>query len=219
MEKVIVVGAGGHGAELDEYIRQEGRYCDVIRYQLAGFLDDNADNYKQYAFSAPYLGSIQDHEVDSDCNYLMGIANLKFRKEIAESLIKKGARFLTYIHPGAFVSESAKIGKGVVISYNCTIGPNAEIGDFSMINARASIAHDSKVGSFNFIGPNVCLSGFTSVGNENLFGINSATIPGIKIGNRNKISAGMTLDKNVDDDSVVFYKMKERVISIPKKAE
>ena len=50
----------------------------------------------------------------------------------------------------------------------------------------------------------------------NLFGINSATIPSIKVGNNNKIAAGMVLDQNVGDDSVVFYRFKERVIAIPK---
>ena len=72
------------------------------------------------------------------------------------------------------------------------------------------------MGKFNFISPNVCFSGFTKVGDENLFGINSATIPGIKVGNRNKIAAGMVLDKNVGDNSVVFYRYKERIIAIPK---
>ena len=56
----------------------------------------------------------------------------------------------------------------------------------------------------------------TVVGDDNLFGINSATIPGIKIGNRNKIAAGMVLDKNVEDDTVVFHRFKEKVMAIPK---
>ena len=56
----------------------------------------------------------------------------------------------------------------------------------------------------------------TEVGHGNLFGINSATIPSIKVGNNNKIAAGMVLDQNIGDDSVVFYRFKERVIAIPK---
>jgi bifunctional N-acetylglucosamine-1-phosphate-uridyltransferase/glucosamine-1-phosphate-acetyltransferase GlmU-like protein len=54
------------------------------------------------------------------------------------------------------------------------------------------------------------------VGDENLFGINSATIPGVKVGNRNKIAAGMVLDGDIGDDSVVFYRFKERVIAVPR---
>ena len=61
-----------------------------------------------------------------------------------------------------------------------------------------------------------CFSGFTKIGNENLFGINSASIPGIVVGNRNKIAAGMILDKNIEDDTVVFHRFKEKIFAITK---
>jgi len=216
MKNIIIIGSGGHGAELDEYIRYDNRHGDTVNYNIVGFLDDNPENYSNYTFSAPLLGGIGDHEIQSDCEYIMGIANLEYRKKFVKLFLERGARFCTYIHPDTFISESAKIGRGAVISYHCNIGPNAVVGDFTMVNARASIAHDARVGRYNFIGPNVCLSGFTVVGDENLFGINSATIPGINIGDRNKIAAGMTLDKNVANDSTVFYKIKERVIAVHK---
>lgn len=216
MKDIIIVGSGGHGAELDDYIQFGNKSGKGESYNIIGYLDDNPDNYHRYTFSGPLLGSIKDHEIRTDCKYLIGIANLKYRRKIVEDYLNKGAMFVTYIHPESFTSESAEIGDGVVISYHCNIGPNAKIGKFSLVNARASISHDCKIGDFNFVGPNVCFSGFTSVGDENLFGINSATIPGIEIGSRNKIAAGMTLDKNVEDDSTVFYKMKERVIAVPK---
>lgn len=216
MKNIIIVGAGGHGAELDDYIRFGNRSGKGESYKIIGYLDDNPDNYHRYSFSAPFLGSIRDHEVRTDCEYLIGIANLKYRRSIVEEFLEKGAEFITYIHPESFISESAEIGDGSVVSYHCNIGPNAKIGRFSLVNARASISHDCEIGDFNFIGPNVCFSGFSKVGDENLFGINSATIPKIEVGSRNKIAAGMTLDKNVEDDSTVFYKMKERVIAVPK---
>lgn len=216
MKNIIIVGSGGHGAELDDYIQFGNKSGKGESYNIIGYLDDNPDNYHRYSFSAPLLGAIKDHEIRTDCDYLIGIANLKYRRTIVEDYLDKGAKFVTYIHPESFISESAEISGGVVISYHCNIGPNVRIGRFSLVNARASISHDCEIGGFNFIGPNVCFSGFTSVGDENLFGINSATIPGIEIGSRNKIAAGMTLDKNVEDDSTVFYKMKERVIAVPK---
>ena len=217
MKDIIIIGAGGHGAELDEFIRYSNTHQEAPKVNLIGYLDDQKESYDRYKLSAPFLGKIKEHKVRKNCEYLIGIADLKYRRKIVESFINQGAVFTGYIHPESFVSESADIGIGVVVAYHCNIGPNTKIGDFTMINARASIAHDTQVGDFNFIGPNVCLSGFTEVGDENLFGINSATIPQIKIGNRNKISAGMTLDKNIADDSTVFYRIKERVMAIPKR--
>jgi len=215
-KKIIIIGSGGHSAEIDDYFQYAKKKDPDFDLVLHGFIDDNHRNYQHYDFTAPFLGDIQSHQVQSDCFYIMGIANLKYRKPIIENFLSKGALFINFIHPDAYISPSSTIGNGVVIAPGVNIGPKVTVGDFTLINARASIGHDSKVGMYNFICPNVCFSGFTIAGEENLFGINSATIPGVVVGNRNKIAAGMTLDKNVGDDEVVFYRYKEKVIAIPR---
>ena len=214
---LIIIGAGGHAAELDDYIYVANQAaCGGVRYDILGYLDDDAESYTRYSFSAPYLGSIEDHQVQSGIAYLMGIANLNHRKNITLAFLSRGGHFISFIHPTANISRSAVLGDGVVIAPHVNLGPNTQIGDHTLINSRCSIGHDTVVGSFNFLTPNVCLSGFTIVGDENLFGINSATIPGIQIGSRNKIMAGMTLDKPVGDDEVVFYRFKEKVFATVK---
>lgn len=210
--KVILIGAGGHSAELTDYILYSNSITSQdLRIEILGYLDDDFNKYLHYSFPFPYLGSISGHTINSEAHYMMGIANLVYRKKFVENFLEQGAKFLSFIHPTSSMSASAKVGNGVVIAPNVNLGPNTEVGDFSLVNSRVSLGHDTKIGKFNFLSPNVCFSGFTEVGDENLFGINSATIPGIKIGSRNKIMAGMTLDKNVGDDEVVFYRFKEKV--------
>jgi len=216
MKEIIIIGAGGHAAEIDEYIQAIKKTLTSEELKVYGFVDDNPSSYESYQFSAPFFGTITDHVVDPNKFYVIGIANLDYRRDIVRRFLRAGATFLTLIHPSAHVSPSAKIGKGVVIAPFVNIGPNVQIGDFTLINARASMGHDTIVGKYNFITPNVSFSGFTIVGEENLFGINSATIPGIVVGDRNKIAAGMVLDKNVENDAVVFHRFKEKVIAIPK---
>jgi len=216
MKDVIIIGSGGHGAEIDEYIKYNHKVSGTNELKVVGFLDDNPANYARYKLSAPLLGGIRDHKVSPDLFYIIGIANLEYRRLFVEQFLSKGARFCTFIHCKAYVSESALIGTGSVIAPNVNLGPNVRIGNFSLINSRSSMGHDTVVGDFNFISPNVCFSGFTRVGDDNLFGINSATIPNITVGSRNKIAAGMVLGHNVGDDSVVFYKFREKVMAIPK---
>jgi sugar O-acyltransferase (sialic acid O-acetyltransferase NeuD family) len=213
---IIIIGAGGHAAELDDYIRYSGVKSGSNTYSIVGLIDDNPKNYARYSFAAPLLGSIKDHRVRTDCKYLIGIANLQYRKLFIERFLSEGAAFTSFIHPDTYISHTARIGIGTVIAPNVNLGPNVVIGDFTLVNSRCSMGHDTVVGKYNFLCPNVCFSGNTSVGDENLFGINSATIPGIRVGNRNKIAAGMTLDSDIADDSVVFYRFKEKIIAIPK---
>jgi len=216
MKKVIIVGAGGHGAEINDYIAYNNRFPDNEKYEVVGFLDDDPSNYENYMLSAPLLGGIKDHQVRKDCYYIIGIANLEYRKKFVVEFLEQGAEFIQLIHNSAYISASASIGDGAIIGPNANIGPNVSIGGYTLINSRCSLGHDTKVGEFNFISPNVCLSGFTEVGDENLFGINSATIPNISVGSNNKIMAGMVLHKNVKDEEVVFFRYREKVMAVPK---
>ena len=216
MTDTIIIGAGGHSAEIDDYIKRNQELTGIKQYNVVGFLDDNSDNYNRYRFSAPLLGTVKDHKVNQNVNYIIGIAGIKYRRTIVEKFQAMGGKFATLIHWTAYISDSGYTGEGSVIGPNASIGPNVIVGNFALINARCSLGHDTVVGAFSILSPNVCLSGFTSVGDENLFGINSATIPGIKIGNRNMIAAGMIIDKNVDDDTVVFHRYKEKIIAVPK---
>jgi sugar O-acyltransferase (sialic acid O-acetyltransferase NeuD family) len=215
MKEIIVIGAGGHAAEIDEYILYN-QNSGISDYTVIGFLDDNPLSYKKYRFSAPFLGNIKTHCVRKDVFYVIAIANIEFRKPIVNLFLKEQASFCTIVHYTSYVSPSAKIGIGVVLAPYANVGPNAVIGDFTLVNARASIGHDSIIGLNNFVSPNVSFSGNTVVGDDNLFGINSATIPGIQIGSRNKVAAGMIVDKNIEDDCVVFHRFKEKVIAILK---
>ncbi len=210
--KVIIVGSGGHAAEISDYIQySNSQNSSDATFEIIGYLDDNFNNYLHYCLPFPYLGNISDYKIVPHVQYIIGIANLVYRKKFVELFLESVAKFSSYIHPTASISSSAKMGEGVVIAPNVNLDPNAYVGDFSLGNSKVSLSHDSKVGEYNFLSPNVCFSGFTQFGDENLFGVNSATIPGIKIGNRNKIMAGMTRDKNVGDCEVVFYRFKEKV--------
>lgn len=217
MQEIIIIGAGGHAAEIDEYLKHNRRVTGVKEFKVIGFLDDNPENYLHYKFSAPLLGNVKEHRVVNGVHYIIGIAGLEYRRPIVERFLEEGGHFTTIIHCSSYISESATIGTGSIIGPNVNVGPNVRIGNYTLINARCSMGHDTMVGNYNFVSPNVCLSGFTIVGDGNLFGINSATIPGIKIGSRNKIAAGMILDQDIDDDTVVFHRFKEKVLAIPKR--
>jgi sugar O-acyltransferase (sialic acid O-acetyltransferase NeuD family) len=217
MKDVIIIGAGGHAAELEDYIRFAEQVSGNKEFNIVGYLDDNPENYARYKFHSPLIGGVTSHKVIKGHMYIIGIANLKYRKMFVEKYKAEGALFASFIHSAAYISESAAIGEGSIIGPHANLGPNVKVGSFTLINSRCSLGHDTVVGDFNFISPNVCFSGYTKIGDENLLGINASTIPEVHVGNRNKIAAGMVLDQNVGDDEVVFYRFKEKVIAVPKR--
>jgi len=203
MKNIIIIGSGGHAAELREYLNHFNAREPKEPIQVLGFIDDDALTYSHYGFKEPYLGSIKEHLIDKNAYYLMAIANLAYRQPIIERFMAEGARFTGFIHPTAIIASTAQIGEGTVISHNASVGPLVQIGKFNMLNSRCTIGHDSVIGNYNFISPQVAVSGNTHIGNGNLIGTNSCTIPGIQIGDNNKIGAGTSVIMNVGDNLTV----------------
>jgi acetyltransferase EpsM len=203
MTKTILIGAGGNAAEVREYIRFHNKVKPTEPIEVLGYLDVDDVNYKRYQYEEPYLGTAEDHEIITGAAYMFCFGNLAYKKQLAEAFKAKGALFFTFIHPTALIASTAKVGEGVLISHNASVGPFAVIGDFNIINSRATIAHDTILGSYNFISPQVALSGNTTLGNGNMMGVNSATIPGITIGNGNTIGAGSVVTKDITNGQLV----------------
>lgn len=211
-KKIIIIGAGGHAAELRDYINHHNSARPQDRWEVVGFIDDDQSSYNHYAFYEPYLGTIEGHTVQTDVHYLMGIANLNYRKPLIEKFENEGAKFTGLIHPTAIISPSCEIGEGTVISHNASVGAKARLGKFNMLNSRCTIGHDTVMGDYNFISPQSAISGNTKIGNNNLLGTNCCTIPGISIGDNNKIAAGMTVYKPVGDNETVMFRHKEKLV-------
>jgi|SRR5690554_3439142 len=203
MKKVILVGTGGHAAEVREYIYYHNRVKPDEPIEILGFLDVDDTLHKKYQYTEPYLGTAEDHQVNVEAAYMFCFGNMVYKQELVARYRAEGASFLTFIHPTALIAESSKIGKGVLISHNASVGPMVEIGDFNILNSRCTIGHDTVLGDYNFISPQVSLSGNTTVGSYNMFGVNSATIPGVSMGDNNTIGAGSIITKDFKDDGVI----------------
>ena len=92
-EKLIIIGAGGHGRVVADIAEQ------VHRYKSIAFLDDVTPSD---AFSYPFLGDTSKaenfiHEYD----IFVAIGNSKARQKFMERLAQHGAIFPTLIHPNA----------------------------------------------------------------------------------------------------------------------
>lgn len=218
MRNIVIVGAGAHALEIYEYILTINQI--EKKYNILGLIDDSyqsfLNNFENQLDNCPnYLGKISDYCFTDDVDYVLGISSVVIRKSLIDKF-PNDIKFTNLIHPRSYVSPFANLGRGNVIAPNVNIGPMVEISDFNLINGGVAIGHNSILGSNNILSPNCCLSGGTKVGDNNFFGINASTFPNVSIGNHNQISAGMILDKNIENESVIFFRFKEKVLLVPK---
>ncbi len=146
MQRLLIIGAGGHGQVVKEIAE--------THYETIDFLDDNALNavgeISEMAYYAPHYDGV-----------IVGIGNNIMRRNVTEQLEKvEGINIITLIHPTAFISCSASIGKGVVVEPNAIINANSRIGEGCIISVGAIVDHDSCVGSFSHINAGaICMAG------------------------------------------------------------
>jgi len=103
--------------------------------------------------------------------------NAHRRKEVHSS---RGP-FITLIHPDAWVSPSAHIGRGSIVMAGAVIQANVQIGAHCIINTGASVDHDCVIEDFVHVAPGVNLCGGVHVGEGCLLAVGLGFAPNTKI--------------------------------------
>ena len=184
MEKLIIIGAGGHGRVVSETAKLNG-------YKEIDFLDD-AD--KQTA-----VGKVSDFiKYIDEADFIVAIGSNAVRMKIQFDLKKSGANIVSLIHPNAIVSESVSIGKGTVVMAGAVINAGAVIGDGAIINTCASVDHDCKIGDFSHISVGARICGTVAIGNGTWIGAGTTLINNIRICDECLIGAGAVVIENID---------------------
>lgn len=219
MRNVVILGSGGCGSEVTFYIEDYNLKSNSNeKINILGYLDyaEQAKGFfEKYNYKAPLLGDIDSYMPNENEEVLIAIANNKVRAQMIKALNEKGAKIGSFIHHTSIIPEGADLGIGIIVYPFCIIEKYAKIGNYNLLTTSSFISHDCVIGDNNFFST-AGIAGNVKIGNNNYFGIRSTVIPGVTIGSNNVIQAGMVLDKDVKDDTTVFYRYKEQVLAIPK---
>jgi len=190
MEKIIIIGAGGHAKVIADIVIKSGN-------ELIGFLDDDkSTNEKILGYD--YLGEIEN------CNkynmkFIIGIGDNGVRKMISE---KYDLNYITLIHPSAQIGLNVKIGNGTVVMANVVINTETVIGDHCIINTGAVVEHNNFIENFVHISPNVSLGGTVKIGTQTHIGIGAVVKNNIIICKNCVIGSGGVVVKNIEKSGV-----------------
>ena len=201
MYDIIIVGAGGFGREVYHWAKDS---FSKYQYKIKGFLDDNPRILDNYDMDISIIGNLNNYEVKNQDRFLFAIGDIETKKHIVTNLKKKGAQFLTLVHPTAIVANSAKIGEGVIICPFCLVSDKVLLEDFVMLNIYSSCGHDAKAGSYCILSPYATLNGFVILEDEVFLGTHTTVIPYKRVGYKSKISANSVVMRDVPPNKIVF---------------
>ena len=193
MNRLIIVGAGGHGKVIADCAIKNG-YFDIA------FLDDNSTGR---CMEFPIIGTSSDLNSlnDEKTDFVIGIGNNTVRKRIAE---KYNVNWITLVHPSAQVAYNAEIGKGTVVMANAVINASAKIGEHCIINTSSVVEHDNVLGNFVHISPGATLSGTVSIGECTWIGTGTSVKNNIEICSDTIIGVGSIVIKDVLNKGVYY---------------
>lgn len=193
MEKIIVLGNGGHARSV----------CDILLqmklYEIAGLIAKDHTEFMGIKVLGDD-GQLSRLYIQGIKKAFVAIGENQVRKRLTEQLKDIGFELINAISPKAVVSPFASIGTGVALMPGAVVNAYAKIGDGSIINTNASVDHDVKVGEFCHVAPGSSVCGTTAIGNGSFIGVGSSLIDGITIGENVMIGAGAAVVTDIGND-------------------
>ena len=134
----------------------------------------------------------------------LGVYQPTHKKKIVETLNPDIEKFINIIHDGLDISNTSKLGRGVLINSKVSIAAHTTIGDFVSINRHVSIGHHTNIGDYCSINPGVNIAGNVIIGEGTTIGMGTNILHTVKIGKNSIIGSGSVVTKDIPDNVVAY---------------
>lgn len=201
MKKIYIVGAGGFGRELLQWIKDINTVKPT--WEIGGFLDDNLNALDGVEIDYPVVGTIQGWQPKDDEEFALAMGAPALKRKIVELLKAKGAKFATVIHPTAILTPFNKYGEGLIMFPYSKLSVNSEVGDFVTILATP-IGHDTYVGDYTVISGGCNIVRNVQIGKDVFLAAGVCIAQDVKIGDGAYLGLGAVILKDVAPGATMF---------------
>lgn len=201
LSRIVIVGAGGFGREVLQWARDA---WPARGSMLAGFLSVDRDILDGHQCDLPILDDPDGFRPKAGDGLLLGIGIPGVRRRVAEALVRRGATFLSLVHPTAIVARTAAVDAGAIVCPFAVVSDAARVGRCALVNYHASLAHDARVGDYAVLSPYATLGGGASIGDDAFLAMHASVAPSRHVGERSKVAANSCALADVPPDALVY---------------
>ncbi len=199
---IIIFGAEALGQMALEIFQSNDRV-------VYGMLDDHRELQGKEFSEVSVLGDFDDQGIlkliGKKCGAFVAVEDLKLRESLVQMLIdKRHTMPVNAIHQQAYVSSSAEMGHGNLISAGVVLNAHSRIGNHCLLHANCLLDYASILGDQVQIGSGVTVGSEVVIGEGVFVGAGATLISGIKIGARARIGAGSVVIADVEKEQTVF---------------
>lgn len=188
MEKIILIGFGGHAKSVADTIERQNFY------EIIGYTELSSVKSKY-----TYLGT-DDVLVEyfnkgvKNVFICQGYLGKGILREKLYSMVKKiGFNLPVIIDPSSIIAKSCKIGEGTFVGKGVIINSEAIIDKMCIINTKAVIEHECIVREFSHIAVGATLCGQVHIGKSVFVGANATIIQTRSVNDYTIVPAGSTV--------------------------
>lgn len=191
-DKLIIIGAGGHGKVVADIAIKMNKWKNIE------FLDDNKSIGSVMGFEI--IGKSTDaYLYRNEADFFVAIGSNVTRELIQKKLLSEGGAIVSLFHPNVVIGTNVNIGIGTVVMAGTIINSSSMIGNGCIINTSCSIDHDNIIEDFVHISPGSHLAGAVRVGKRSWIGIGSTVSNDVHICNGCIIGAGAVVVKDITE--------------------
>jgi sugar O-acyltransferase (sialic acid O-acetyltransferase NeuD family) len=192
-QKLIILGAGLFAEEIADYILRKKEY------ELIAFVEGmDRDKCQQKVLGLPIIWIDDVGILKKTCKAVCAVGSTK-RKFFIEQALNSGIKFITLVHPGAYVSGTVMLCEGVTVGPGTVIAASTKVGSHVIINRGCLIGHHVAIGHYVTISPGVNIDGKSRIGDLSYIGMGAVILDGISIGRQSFVGAGAIVTKDVPE--------------------
>lgn len=204
VKKVLIMGGGGNASVIAyAMIDAKNRYQTDLEFY--GYINDR-DNVTEIE-GYPVLGGLKDipELIKQDYYFINAIGKIGVQKEridLIESLQIPDERYITFVHPTAYVAPNVKLGVGCVVMPNVSISPGTVLGKGCRVMINAIIGHNNSIGDYCFFAASSCTGGYLKIGDGVFISLNATIREFLVLGNYSTVGMGAVLTKSIGENEI-----------------
>lgn len=187
--ELVIIGARAMGREACVYAEESG-LC------VKGFLDSKEDALDGFSGYAPILGDVETYEPLPSDVFVCALGEPEMKRKYVELVARRGGRFVSVVHPTAYVGRNVVLGEGCIICPYAILTADVVLGKHVIVNVGASINHDNRIGDYTTICPGCQLAGRVKLGSAVFVGTGAALIPDVTLGDDVFVAAGAVVTQS-----------------------
>jgi sugar O-acyltransferase (sialic acid O-acetyltransferase NeuD family) len=192
---IAIFGAGGHGRELLQLVR------DIGAWEVAGFVVDERFPAPPEVAGLPVLGGLDWLAAHPEVAVVVAVGAPAARRAIVERIRARSANpFPALVHPRAWVGERVALGEGTVVCAGAMLTTDIRVGAHVHLNVASTLAHDDVLEDFVTLAPGVHLAGGVLLREGVELGVGSSVIPRRTVGAWTVVGAGAVVTRDLEAD-------------------